>query len=76
MLQLQCWCLLQVEVETPAAPARAKSGLKQVVCANLSPFVDGFESVCFGSSCRQSSHHGRPQAQAVTPVLEQSWKGL
>jgi hypothetical protein len=43
MLWLQCWCLLQAEVQAAGVTARAEKALKLVLCGDLSPFEDAFQ---------------------------------
>jgi hypothetical protein len=73
MLRLQCWCLLQVEVQAAGVTARAEKALKLVLYGNLSPFEDAFQLPQFRPERLPVVLHGpalRPNCHAGVGELE------
>jgi hypothetical protein len=73
MLGLQCWCLLQVEVQAAGVTARAEKALKLVLYGNLSPFEDALKLPQLPQNACQLSYTGpalRPNCRAGVGELE------
>jgi hypothetical protein len=69
MLRLQCWCLLQVEVQAAGVTARAEKALNLVLCGDLSPFEDALKLPQFRQDACQLSYTGPRSGPTVTLVL-------